>query len=315
MPSLPDDWFPQPLPLRDPGMEVLAAAVHAAPETVYAAIDGARHPGIARLLKARGIPALALWLEQPEGGPREKGPWLAELRDARARADALEALGEHPQAVFWRWPHGHWPLARHLRHLNLVEIPREAPIRDGFPGYETVHFRHWDPEVLGPLLPLMRRDQSVFLVGHAPGLIFHTHRYGGLATLDAPTGPRPAPGRSLLRFEPEQVERLEYARFLAMIPEAGDYLDETAPSWSANLADRDGFMREVADWSWRLGMRDLDALTACIALLVAREELRPHLGDVAELLADPGHGTDPNHRARRIVEAIDAWIARTGGVS
>jgi hypothetical protein len=47
MPPSDDDWFSQPPPPRDPGMEALAAAVLAAPETVYAAIDGARHPGIA----------------------------------------------------------------------------------------------------------------------------------------------------------------------------------------------------------------------------------------------------------------------------
>jgi hypothetical protein len=122
-------------------------------------------------------------------------------------------------------------LWRHLRTLNMVEIPRPAGIADRRtseadieelsvleprPEYDAVMFRHGDGNVLAEILPLLDAGQFRRFFGPASSLLFpspnHPASNGSLirrADLpdDAPAAP---PG--LLRLSRHQMEVLERRR-------------------------------------------------------------------------------------------------------
>ena len=76
----------------------------------------------------------------------------------------------------------------HLRRLNLARIPAWAaagkagpePGVDADRGYEAVLFRHWDPRVLGALLPVLDEGQFARVVGPAAELCFFAADFGGI---------------------------------------------------------------------------------------------------------------------------------------
>jgi hypothetical protein len=205
----PGTWA---LPSPGGGDPALARTLGRMAGDLYMVADGARHPRLAEGLAARGLAARPLWLEYDESGVQENGPWLCRLETPFAVEDALNVLGPGPQAVFWLWKAGEQALFRHLRHLNLVEIPLEEPPEEG-PAHETVLFRHQDPEVLAPILPLLDADQKARLFGVAEGVVFNSLDFGGLAAVSAPSPFRPPdPTRRLLRFSPEQMAGIQAAR-------------------------------------------------------------------------------------------------------
>jgi hypothetical protein len=129
------------------------------------------------------------------------------MYDARDLRAAI-ALGREPGAlVIWSWPKGEMALYRHLRTLNLVKIPNEARAEaeaegedvSNMPSFETVLFRHWDPNVLGTLLPLLEVPQQARFLGAAGGLAFDAPDIGRMFAAPRPSGlPPPTPG--MLRF-------------------------------------------------------------------------------------------------------------------
>ena len=48
------------------------------------------------------------------------------------------------------------------------------------PRYERVLFRHWDPNVLGAVLPILTRSQFARFLGPADGVVFNGPDYGGV---------------------------------------------------------------------------------------------------------------------------------------
>jgi hypothetical protein len=132
------------------------------------------------------------------------------MYDARDLRAAI-ALGREPGAlVIWSWPKGEMALYRHLRTLNLVKIPNEARAEaeaegedvSGMPACETVLFRHWDPNVLGVILPVLTFEQAARLMGPATGLAFAADGEGPVLRPGLPAPPVPPPP---LRFSPEQM--------------------------------------------------------------------------------------------------------------
>ena len=82
---------------------------------------------------------------------------------------------------WWAWPHGSEALWRHLKRLNLVEIPahRDEPIVgrrqigaiNRAAKTETVVFRHGDPHVIRLLMPILSPVQKALLFGGAAAII------------------------------------------------------------------------------------------------------------------------------------------------
>jgi hypothetical protein len=158
------------------------------------------------------------------------------MYDARDLRAAI-AIGREPGAlVIWSWPKGEMALYRHLRTLNLVQIPNEAKAEaeaegedvSDMPSFETVLFRHWDPNVLGGLLPLLDRPQQARFLGAATGLAFQPPDGAGPFAAARPLGlPLPAPG--MLRFSPEQIAGVTAGRMHASRLKVLRYLEEVDP--------------------------------------------------------------------------------------
>jgi hypothetical protein len=127
-------------------------------------------------------------------------------------------------------------LYRHLRTLNLVKIPNgaraeaEAAGEDvsGIPACETVLFRHWDPNVLGTLLPLLEARQQARFLGAAGGLALDAPDIGRMFAAPRPSGlPPPTPG--MLRFGVGQINALRTARVEASRKRVARFLRDNVP--------------------------------------------------------------------------------------
>ncbi len=226
------------------GDQALFAAAEALPPELFAVIDGGKFDDIARSLREAGLSGRPLYLEGGDPAARAAAGHLVplhELRDLRAAIAIARAPGA---LVIWSWPKGEMALYRHLRTLNLVEIPNEAKAdaeaggedASDMPAYETVLFRHWDPNVLGGLLPLLEGPQQARFLGAATALAFDATDLGRLMAVPRPAGlPAAAPG--MLRFEDGQMEAVETGRRAASDARIGRYLRDVAPDHAAKLAD------------------------------------------------------------------------------
>jgi hypothetical protein len=199
-------------------------------------IDGGKFDDVARLLLEAGLSGRPLYLEGGDPAARAAAGHLVPLYEARDLRAAI-ALGREPGAlVIWSWPKGEMALYRHLRTLNLVKIPNgaraeaEAEGEDvsGMPACETVLFRHWDPNVLGTLLPLLDGPQQARFLGAAGGLAFDAPDIGRMFAAPRPAGlPTAAPG--MLRFSDGQLEALRTARIEASRQRVAKFLRNNVP--------------------------------------------------------------------------------------
>ncbi|EKM98001.1 DUF4123 domain-containing protein, partial [Acidocella sp. MX-AZ02] len=101
------------------------------PRPVFAVLDGAKYDDLPALLRQVDVAARALFLEyRGNAGVVRAGPHLALLNERRLR-NLLRTEGIEGAAVFWRVEEPDEPaFYRHLRTLNLVEIPAPPPAQD-----------------------------------------------------------------------------------------------------------------------------------------------------------------------------------------
>jgi hypothetical protein len=198
-------------------------------------------------------------------------------------------------------------LFRHLRHLNLVEIPLEEPPEEG-PAHETVAFRHWDPEVLAPLLPLFSDDQKARFFGVAEGVVFSSADHGGFAAVSAPSPFRPPdPSRLLLRFSEEQMEGIGEARRDASRRRIADFTERQLAAWNPRHGTIDvpaRCHRAEADGR-QLGLSRERALGLWCFLWIATGGAIATAGPVRDLLVAGGPDADETFEAM-----IDHGIGR-----
>ncbi|KPF71041.1 hypothetical protein IP69_08155 [Bosea sp. AAP35] len=201
-----------------------SAALQALPPDWYAVVDGALFVDLAADLAIHGLGGRPLFLEAGDAAAVSSGPFLISL----SRADDIDRLramnAGRAAPVFWSWPSGEPALFRHLRTLNLVEIPDRQRETPDAPAYEAVVFRHWDTVVLGAMMPLLRPGQMARLLGAAAGVCF------GGGSLAAFAGPEAvAADTGMLRFSPDQIARLNLGRVAASRQRIASYLREAAP--------------------------------------------------------------------------------------
>jgi hypothetical protein len=226
------------------GSDALMAAAVAMPGDVYAVIDGGRFDDIDQALAKAGLAGRALYLEGADPATRAAAGYLVALLEQSDLRAVVELAGGREALVLWSWPAGFMALYRHLRTLNLVEMPTRAhsasPAADGDlsapQDHETVLFRHWDPKVLAAVLPLLAIEQQARFFRASQGVVVHAHGQSTVfrAPLQAPdrTGGR-------LRFSPAQMQGLQAARAATMALRVETYLREFLPDHCAALNQRD----------------------------------------------------------------------------
>lgn len=295
----------------DPDGEILslaAASLAGAAEKmfvpVFAAVDGARYGHLPRLLRSLGLEHRSLFLDHGDEKIEAASGWLVSIPDQ----SALLALLAHSEPdcsslVLWGCPTGEASLHRHLRSINLVQLPRSAvpqnepPVEnDGaMPNeaseFESVLFRHYDPNVLASLLPIMTEGQFARILGPATQVLFYACDYGGLRRAEHPgqTTIRP---KGLLRIEAEQIEELEEVRHEASDRRIADYLRDVAPDTAGQMDDQRmahfivenrrsaqemGIRSELATGYW--AYLNLGSEGRVAALPITRDYLRNHPED------------------------------------
>ena len=182
----------------------------------------------------------------------------------------------------------------------MVKIPVwAADGRDG-PSPTTnrehvtpVLFRHFDPSVLGTLLPCLDTTQFARFLGPAEEVAFVAEDFGGLkrvlADKDAPAAP---PG--LLRITSAQIDAMTARRVNASHRRIAAYLRDVAPDYTTNISD-DDLLYQV-QYSGSVG-RDLGIKTerahAQWAFLMVTS--KGHVANdltVTRFICTPGHGPD-----------------------
>ncbi|MDR6873280.1 hypothetical protein J2Y55_004304 [Bosea sp. BE125] len=212
----------------------LKAAVASLPNEIFAVLDGALFDDLASDLQLHGLKARPMFLEAGKPQAVSVGPFLVALQEPDDTGRLLACHGARRLPVFWSWSEGEAALFRHLRTLNLAEIPNQNRASEDAPAYETVIFRHWDAVVLGQVLPLLRPGQIARFLGPGLGLCFDAGVAGGVSKRLRPQT-LPAADTGMLRFSPEQVAGLSHARVTESRGRICNYLREVSPDKAANL--------------------------------------------------------------------------------
>lgn len=155
------------------------------PADHYAVVDGARFDDLPGTLTELGLAPRPLYLEGADPQAVANGPYLMPLSDMRQASAVLRMIAGQPAAVFWSWPGGMDGLYRHLRGLNAVQVARTArPV--GPEDYETLLFRHYDPNVLGLMIEVMDEGQRRTLLGSSPAIAFFAPKLGAPRLIRGP---------------------------------------------------------------------------------------------------------------------------------
>ena len=222
---------------------------------LYAVVDGAHFDDARATLSGAGLIQRPLFLEGPDPSAVASGPWLVDLNDRRHLPLLKAVVQDRPAVVYWAWDHGVDALYRHLRRLNLVEIPCEPRPPYDNRRVETVLFRHADPNVLAMLLPVLDPAQFARLMGTATGLTFDAPDHGGVKTVPRPPNLPDAPN-GLLRITPEQDAALSQQLLARSHRRIAKYLVDQLPH-DAGISAQDllPIVRKSDETGRKLGIR------------------------------------------------------------
>ena len=211
------------------------------PAERFAVVDGAHFDDIATELSSIKLSGEPLFLKDMGDGAELSGPWLVELVDGEAVNRVLTLVGELPAVVFWSWPEdgpdGQKALYKHLRRLNMVEIPVDDYNPD-FPDWDRVVLRHADPNVMANTLSVLEEDQFAKVLGSAAALIMYAPDFGGLQEAPRLEHEVEIP-KGLLRFEIEQIEMMEDRDAHVSRKNVMAYLRDSADEETADMSDKE----------------------------------------------------------------------------
>ncbi|AKI00504.1 protein of unknown function (DUF4123) [Hoeflea sp. IMCC20628] len=247
----------------------------------YAVVDAAHFDNLQDLLNEVGLPFHPLYLDEKDPSPDTEiaGPHLVEL-PTRGSARKLIALADgKPAIVWWVWPErGDGTtdeIYRHLRRLNVVEIPEEnvapdmpdeeedsagtldaagekngardhgdhGPPPAGPQRYELVIFRHGDPSVMAMLLPLLDAALVSRLFGDANYIVVDQ---GNLASFPRPQF-LPEKPRGWFRIERVEYRQIEELRLNWLSQRTGKYLRQYASNYITGMSNTD-FHSNTKNW-------------------------------------------------------------------
>ena len=313
---------PRPAPARSEGVARLAVAVARMPQPVFAIVDGGHFDELPGALAEAGLQARSLFLGNGERDVERHGPWFVTLRGERDLGAVLGIVGERPALVFWSCLDGDVALYGHLRRLNMVRLPAWAAAGKAGPepgleadrGWEAVLFRHWDPRVLGALLPVLDEAQFSRIVGPAGEIVFHTEDQGGTKRVVTDREWPAAPG-GMLTIRPEQVAGLSERRLEASHRRVAAYLREVFPEAAPAYPglELQDFVRDADASGRRLGIRTEAAHKRWAYLVMASE---------GRVTTTPGalhfiqhEGTSPDGQVRRMMDMISDRMRHSRGAA
>lgn len=282
----------------------LCETVNGFPNKGFAVIDGAAFDDLPARLLADHLVARSLFLEQANTEIQKAGPWLVSLdQDCNATEKVLALNGD--AVVFWRCDAGETTLYRHLRTINMVLIPNWAADGAAEPplsvthheAYEAALFRHWDPDVLGVLMPCLDAAQFARTLGPAQEIAFVSESFGGLKRVIAEKA-WPMPSAGMLTIHGEQCIALVNRRSEASRQRIARYLQEYAPDQTREIGDA-GLAHAVSSYEAQarnFGVCDEDAIGLWSYMQVTSQSDLSKDRYVKSFLVDLDHGATPRER-------------------
>lgn len=205
----------------------------------YAVLDGAHFDDLQDELLKVNISSRSLFLSGGDNQWRRDGPWLVALSDRRVNAHIMDLTLEKPCAVFWSCPSGETALYKHLRSINRILVPDDrieqnlaTPLTRVI--YERVLFRHWDPNVMGALLPSFTEAQFSRVLGPAKAITMNATKYGGIKRLSNPGSFPPAP-KGPLKITTTEIGKTNDLMGEATVTRISNYLRKVAPYQTAKM--------------------------------------------------------------------------------
>lgn len=300
--------------------DALFHAAEALGPELFAVVDGGKFDDVGQALASVGLSGQPLYLEGADPGVRAAAGHLVTLADRRDLRAVIEIARPREALVIWSWPSGSMALYRHLRTLNLVEIPNEARAEaeaagedvSAMPEYEPVLFRHWDPNVLAELLPLLEPSQRARFLGAATGLALDTADVGGAKASFKPANPVSFAEPGILRIRPEQADLLAQARQEALYREIAADLRKATPMevFSGSHADLQAFVRQQHPRATSNGLHDSHSLAMfCMVHLLVPTDRWPML-QIEQYLSDADYAADPSARMQRYYDDFSDALER-----
>ncbi|MDK4715923.1 DUF4123 domain-containing protein [Rhizobium sp. CNPSo 4039] len=214
------------------------------PQPVYAVMDGANFFDLPKALEDEGIYSRSLFLEHADEEIARAAGWLVPIDDESMLRKVLGLSKAVHSMALWSSAAGEDRLFRHLRSINLILIPDDdEPPTDGeqepggtHRGEQSVLFRHYDPEVLNSVVPLLTQDQFIRLMGPCDQVMWYASEYGGRRRAVKPVTDAVMP-RGPLRLSDEQIEELEANRKTSSQMKTVRYLRETEPLRTSQMTD------------------------------------------------------------------------------
>lgn len=238
------------------GTAELLAMMQGWPRPVYVAIDGVLLPDVPGVTRRADVSARSLFVEHRDPGMIQAGPWFAALDDRHLKSFLL-IEGIETAAVFWGGAAEEAAVFRHLRSLNLFDIPRpaDAPPDPFAADPETVLFRHWDPAMMALVLPVLEPAQRARLLGPMDVIGLYASLLGGAREAKRRAN-WPAPVRGRIRLSVAQMEQITKAMVDGSRQRIAAYLRDTALAQTATMDDLTLFAfierSEIIGRSWGL---------------------------------------------------------------
>lgn len=263
----PDD---QTIALSYPA-QVLLEGYRKMPKPVFAVVDGAGFYDLKATLEEEGLYCRSLFLEHADKDIERAGGWLVPIEDEDSFVKILRLPDAAETMVLWTCPLGEPALHRHLRSLNVVIIPNDEvqPEQDTDADAEnpkiadeqSVLFRHYDPEVVNSLIPLMTGAQFARFFGPATQFMWYSSHYNNRRRASLPDDLPVAP-RGPLRFTAEQIAELEENREHSSVLTIMKFLRKVDAKHASEMSDEElrWFVCHYMDDGRSLGMRGERAL-------------------------------------------------------
>ena len=209
---------------------------------VFAVVDAAHFEYLQDTLTMERFKFDPLYLDEIDNASIASGPHLVHVTGPSQIAKLREIIGDKPACVWCVWPDelgAGEAIHRHVRGLNMVEIPKDRFDQDNEdergPGYEAVLFRHADADVMTSMLPTLYLEQVLRLFGEAQQIIAVSRDFNGCRVFAKPEGSHSKPG--LLRLEKAQYDLLGSARQVSTELRIGNYLRHTVPEKTSHFSD------------------------------------------------------------------------------
>lgn len=286
------------------------SALKALPGDVFAVIDGAQFNDLPSSLAGASLAFDPLFLEGVHPSSRATGPHLVALPEDSDIDLLLGVLQNRSAAVFWSWPGGQDALFRHLRGLNMVQIPCtplvDTPNNLQRDNVETVFFRHYDPNVLVALWPLLDAAQMSRLLGAAQALVVDAQDFASRGKLSRP-GALPLASAGMLRLSDEQYEALSDRLAKRDHNRMRRYLKRNPPP-TGPLDERkmDQIIAQSAQTGRKMGLRTEQGQARWAYLMQITDGKVAHMPDVQALMGRPG--ADPDRDVSKLLDIITASL-------